>query len=108
MGMLANIEPLQWVKMEFKSPKKIARAILRTTRNGNEHIRTGDFIIHQGANSQTVPFDFVFVETCALLVDFTLTGTSYSASANALELKPDAWFGFDYHGFKLDLFVKEP
>ena len=108
MGMIANVEPFQWVKMEFKSAKRVKRAILRTTRNGNEHIRTGEFVVYQGGLSESVAFDFAFVETCALLVDFSLTGTPLAASATAVELKPDTWFGYDYHGFKLDLFVTEP
>ena len=108
MGMIANNEPLYYVRMDFKAPRHVTRAILRTTRNGNEHLRTGDINVYQDGNFQTLTYDFQQVETCALLIDFTFTGTSYAFSATAVELKPYDWFGFDYHGFKIDLFVVNP
>ena len=60
-----------YMKVVFKGgPRRVTRVILRTTRNGNEHLRTGEILVHQDADPvpNVVPFEFDTVEQCALQV----------------------------------------
>ncbi len=49
------------------------------------------------------------VEDCALLVNFNWPAAGYTRQDNAekVTVRPSTWYGFDKHGFKIDLFVQE-
>ena len=61
---------LNTMTVTFKGgPKRVTRVILRTTRTGNEHLRTGEILLHAGSDSNIVPFEFLRIETCAIQPD---------------------------------------
>ncbi len=101
-------DPLEFVAVTFKyGPRKLSRIILRTIRNGNEHMRDGTISIYGTQPSPDVlSYSFTQIEDCALHINFATAPTPQAAAAFKVDLKPLNWFGFDKHGFKWDIFIE--